>query len=61
MNVALIQNPENYINHQYRHNQQHPQVAERGLEGLGRALEIRADGRGQRLVRHILNARHGVP
>ncbi len=43
VNVAFIQNAEHDVHHQDRDDQQHPQVAERAFERLGRALEVRAD------------------
>ena len=45
MDVAFVQNAQHDVHHQDRDDQQHPQVAERTLERLGRALEVRADGR----------------
>jgi len=41
--VTLVQNAEHDVDHGDGDDQQHPQVSEGALEGLGRALELGAD------------------
>jgi hypothetical protein len=45
MNEALVQNPENDVDHQHCHDQQHTQSSERRLERLRRSLKACGDRR----------------
>ena len=55
VDVAFVQDAEHDVHHHDGDDQQHPQVAERTLERLGRALELRADGGGELLVGEVLH------
>ena len=54
VDVTLVQNAEHDVHHRDGDDQQHPQVSERALEGLRRALELRADGGRQLAVGNLL-------
>ena len=60
VNIAFVQNAEHDVHHQDGDHQQDPQIAQRILECLGRALEAGADGVGQSLVGELLTGAHDI-
>src|SRR5262245_46093563 len=60
MNVTLVQDSEHDIYDHYRHNQQYPEISERGLKRLGGAMETGADRVRQGAGRDLLDLRNRV-
>ena len=60
MNKALVQNPQDNVNHQDGHEQQQAKAGEGRLEGLRAALQAGADGLRQNLGSHLVHRIDGI-